>query len=164
MDVHEIRTLVAFNDWANGRFDDVLAGLTEEQLTCQLTSSFPSILETQAHIVGAEWLWLKRWQGNSPGSLPSWWPGAHLATLRQQLRLIEQERSTLLLSLDETALAAPLAYRNLAGKPFTRRLGDLIRHVVNHSTYHRGQLTTLLRQVGAEPPRTDLVTFLPEAR
>lgn len=101
---------------------------------------------------------------HGPDSLPAWWHGASLATLRRQFRIIERNRSALLLSLDDAALAAPLAYRNLSGKPFTRRLGDLVRHVVNHSTYHRGQLTTLLRQVGAEPPRTDFVTFLPEPR
>jgi uncharacterized damage-inducible protein DinB len=59
----------------------------------------------------------------------------------------------------EASLAAPLSYRNLKGEPATFPLGQLMLHAVNHSTYHRGQITTLLRQLGAQPVSTDLVLY-----
>jgi len=66
MDVNDIRSLYAYNDWANQRMFAALEKLTEEQLMATRVSSFPSIWESAFHIVAAEWIWLKRWQGLSP--------------------------------------------------------------------------------------------------
>src|SRR5579884_3406446 len=66
MDVNDIRTLYAYNRWANQRMFAELAKLSEEELTATRESSFPSIWESAFHIVGAEWIWLNRWKGISP--------------------------------------------------------------------------------------------------
>ena len=62
-------------------------------------------------------------------------------------------------SLSDDALARPVPYTLLNGTRGEQTLGDLLTHVVNHSTYHRGQVATMLRQVGAAPPATDFLVF-----
>jgi uncharacterized damage-inducible protein DinB len=152
------RRLYAYCDWANERFLDSIRGLDEEQFTRQVTSSFSSVRDTLAHVVFAEWLWLHRWQGKSPAALPDWATQAPFEVLEKTLREVSEERNRFLDNLTDD-LERSLDYSNLAGERFRRRMDDLLTHVANHSTYHRGQLVTLLRQVGATPPGTDFTTF-----
>lgn len=161
-EAQEIRTLFEYDRWANARFAEVLATLGDDRLTTRLESSFPSILGTFGHIVAAEWVWLRRWKGESPTAFPEWLTSPRLEGLRAKLAEVEAERDALLSSLDDEGLLRTVDYKTLAGDSFSNRLADLCRHVVNHSSYHRGQLTTLLRQVGATPPATDFIVFLRE--
>lgn len=108
-------------------------------------------------MVFAEWLWLRRWKGENPNGRPEWTKEPSLEVLETRLGDIERERTELLATLTDDDLQRDLAYRNMAGDPFANTLGDLMTHVANHATYHRGQLTTMLRQVGATPPATDFV-------
>lgn len=161
-DAQEILALFEYNQWANARFAEVLATLGDDQLTAHLESSFPSILATFGHIVGAEWVWLRRWQGVNPTTFPEWLTKPRLDELRARLAEVESERAKLLSSLDVEGFQKGVDYTTFNGTAYRNRLADLCRHVVNHSSYHRGQLTTLLRQVGAAPPATDLIVFLRE--
>jgi uncharacterized damage-inducible protein DinB len=163
MTVEEIRSLYAYNRWANARLIEVIAGLPAERLTAEIPSSFPSILGTLAHIAAAEWVWLRRWKGENPTAFPDWLAAPSLPGVREKLAEIEAERASFVGSLSDADLERPLDYRTLAGDPFRNRLADLLVHVVNHSSYHRGQLTTMLRQVGATPVATDFVLFKREA-
>lgn len=162
MSASEIRTLFEYNRWANARFVEVIATLGDDQLTASVESSFPSILGTLGHVVAAEWGWLRRWKGENPTAFPDWLKAPTLDGLRARLAEVEAEREDFLAPLDDEALSRPLDYRTLNGSPGRNRLVDLCRHVVNHSSYHRGQLTTLLRQVGAAPVSTDFIVFLRE--
>jgi uncharacterized damage-inducible protein DinB len=161
MTTDEIRSLYAYNRWANARFLAVIEGLPDEGLIAPIPSSFPSILGTFAHIVAAEWVWLRRWLGENPTGFPDWLTEPSLARLREKLAEVEAERDAFLGTRGDADLDRPLDYRTLDGTPHRDRLGDLLRHVVNHSSYHRGQLTTLLRQVGAKLGR-DRPDRLPE--
>jgi uncharacterized damage-inducible protein DinB len=154
-----IQHFYAFNEWANGRYFTAAAELSDEAFTRSIPSSFPSIRETLAHIVSAEWIWLQRWLGESPAAQPAWMPGASLGTLRRELDDVEASRKQFLGGLDATRVGQTVSFRFLSGKPGEASLIALLMHVVNHSTYHRGQLATLFRQVGAVPPGTDLVLF-----
>lgn len=159
MNIEEIRGLYDYTDWANDRMVEAIRALTEEQYTREITSSFPSIRATLGHVAGAEWIWLQRWKGTSPAAQPAWAVDAPVNRLADQLRTVASERRTFLRSADDSALQQPLTYRNLKGDPFTNRLIDVLLHVANHSTHHRGQLTTMVRQAGAVPPATDLIVF-----
>jgi len=159
MTVEEIRSLYAYNRWANARLLEVIAGLPEDRLTAAIPSSFPSILGTLAHIVAAEWVWLRRWRGENPTAFPDWLSAPSLGPVREKLAEVEVERAAFVASLSDQDLERPLDYETLAGDPFRNRLADLLVHVVNHSSYHRGQLTTMLRQVGATPVATDYVLY-----
>ncbi|HVG25687.1 MAG TPA: DinB family protein, partial [Thermoanaerobaculia bacterium] len=134
-----------------------LRGLTDEQFRRAIPSSFPSIRETLEHVIQAEWIWLRRWKGESPTSLPEWADLPTLHAAEVQLRAIERERRALLDALTSDALQGEVAYRSFKGDPFVTRLDHQMQHVANHSSYHRGQLTTMIRQVGRTPPTTDLI-------
>jgi uncharacterized damage-inducible protein DinB len=157
MNSADMRRLYAYTDWANERMLAAIDGLSEEQRTRTIPSSFPSILETLHHIAFAEWLWLRRWQGESPMALPG---GASLGELRDRLRAVADERRAYLDALADDAMAGQISYRSIKGDPFTMNLGDVLVHCANHSTYHRGQLVTMLRQVGVKPPGTDYTEFV----
>jgi len=159
MEIRQMQSHFAYDEWANAGYFDAVAGLTEDQFTRELTSSFPSIRDTLAHIVASEWVWLRRWEGESPEARPEWEPRATLGELRRELSQVETGRSVFLSSLMDEDLDGSITYRDLKGQQWTNRLADLCLHVVNHSSYHRGQLATLMRQVGATPPATDLVVF-----
>lgn len=163
MNVHDVRSLFEYNRWANARFQSAIERLSNHQLTAPIPSSFPSILATFAHIVAAEWVWLQRWQGQSPGSFPEWLTVPSLGLIRGKLAEVESERASFLASLQEDDLQRMIDYKTLSGAPHRNRLADQCVHVVNHSSYHRGQLTTMFRQVGAEPVATDLILFKREA-
>ena len=159
MKLADLRTLFDYDEWANDRVLRCAAGLGEDQFGRRLEGSFPSIRETLAHIVVVEWVWLQRWRGQSPRSTPDWAATPTAQGLRDQLRLIEAERASFLATLADSDLPRPVSYVNVKGEPHTYALGDLLIHLVNHSTYHRGQAANMLRQVGATPPATDLLVF-----
>ncbi len=161
--LEEIRDLFVYSRWANGRLLDVVAELTPEQFHRDLGSSFPSVQTTLAHMLGVDWLWLQRWGGVSPAGLPAEWDLSTFTTLRMQWRSVEEERTAFLARLTEADLASTIAYRNVAGEAFEALLWQLLRHVANHSTFHRGQVVTMLRQLGvSRVPATDLSIFYRE--
>lgn len=155
----EIRDLYAYNRWANRRILKASAQLDDEEFNRNLNSSFPSIGQTLAHVVAADWLWLSRWRGKSPPDLPDSWDLSSLPKIRREWGAIEDDRSTFLAGLSAEDLMEDLSYKNTSGLEHRAPLWQLLRHVVNHSTYHRGQLTTMIRQLGREPISTDLVLF-----
>ena len=164
MTVTEARELFAFDSWATRRMFNAAATLTEAELRKTALSSFPSALATLAHIVAGDWIWLRRWKGENPTAMPVWVSAPGFADLRATLDALEAERTEFLETLVDADLERTVEFRFLNGTPGSHPLGKLMRHVVNHSTYHRGQLVTLLRQLGAVPPGTDFTTFLSEGR
>ncbi|HSJ13022.1 MAG TPA: DinB family protein [Longimicrobiales bacterium] len=157
--VEELRELYGFNRWANERLLEAVVTLTEAQLERDLGSSFPSIRDTLVHIMSAEWVWLQRWRGASPDAMPAEWTSLALPGIRDAWGALDQDLQAFLSGLQDSDLDRVISYRNLAGEPFASGLGRMLRHVVNHSTYHRGQVTTMLRQLGAAAPATDLIVY-----
>ena len=155
----EIRTLFAYNRWASIQFLAAASHLTDEELGRDMKSSFPTVADTLIHLLGAEWVWLERWLGRSPTGFPEASALSSVAAVRTRWDALWHEQKAFLGGLSDADLARPMTYRNLAGSEFTQPLGELLRHVVNHATYHRGQLTTLLRQLGHGAPSTDLVAY-----
>ena len=181
MNISDIQTFYAYNRWANERMFAALAKLSEQQFKEPVQSSFPSIRDTVFHIVAGEWLWLKRWQGTSPRSTlpdpdlsPATWstlsPGGipsikELATppaLKSFADSVEKERRDFLLCLSENVLQAPLRFNDMAGTPCAEPLVQLMQHLVNHGTYHRGQVITMQRQIGVDTVALDMLYFFRE--
>jgi uncharacterized damage-inducible protein DinB len=163
MTTAEARQLFGYGSWATALMFSAAEALTQEQLEAPVASSFPSINATLAHVIGAEWIWLRRWLGESPASMPAWTTTpSTLAELKAHLEAVQAERTSLLARLSDADLEGVVTYRSTDGKAFSHPLGELMRHVVNHSTYHRGQLATLLRQLGHTPPSTDFIRYLRE--
>ncbi len=154
----ELNQLIAYTDWANGAILDATAALDDEQFTRDLRSSFPSVRDTLVHIAGSDWIWLRRWHGESPVAPPDWRTATH-ADVRALWARVMGERRDFLASLDDAAVQRRVPYRRLDGSEHESRLSELLLHVVNHSTYHRGQITTMLRQLGAPAVATDLTRW-----
>lgn len=159
MDVQDFKLLYDYNSWANHRTVDSCANLTVVQFTRDLGSSFCSVRDTLAHIYGAEWLWLQRWNGRVPESLPSAAQFSDLDSLRVSWSELENNLHTFLSLLTSSELERIIKYKNTQGVPFEGPLWPMLQHVVNHGSYHRGQIATLLRQLGAKPVATDLIAF-----
>lgn len=157
--IEHVHDLYAYNAWANDRILDAVEALDAEAFTRDLGGSFGSIRGTLVHLVSAEWVWLERWKGRSPSGLDTGWTLETVADLRGRLADVERERSVFLARLDDGALEAPLEYQNTRGEPFRSPLWRLLRHVVNHGTWHRGQISLQLRLLGRPGVSTDMVLF-----
>ncbi|MGQ0642603.1 MAG: DinB family protein [Gemmatimonadaceae bacterium] len=155
----EIHELYAYNRWANQRLLDSSASLSSEQLLKDRGVSFGSIFETLKHIAWGEWLWLARWREQpAGGSNPLGYPS--LTTLRDRWSEIERAQQVFIANLAAADLERLVSYENPPGTHWTYSLQHMLQHVVNHSTYHRGQVAGMLRQVGAIPPATDLLVYM----
>jgi uncharacterized damage-inducible protein DinB len=130
-----------------------------EEFTKEIGGSFLSLRGTLAHLYGAEWVWLERWRGTSPSSLPSALDLPDVETIRSRWQKVEQGQRDFLEGLDPEGLGEPLTYTNFQGETWTYSLWKILAHVVNHSSYHRGQVATLLRQLGKAPLSTDLLLY-----
>ncbi|MGH7360663.1 MAG: DinB family protein, partial [Candidatus Methylomirabilales bacterium] len=120
---------------------------------------FGSLEATVVHIRGAEELYLKRWRGESPTALVSPDNFASFAALRRRWDELEAELQRFLAALTEDAVLRVVRYRDTRGNAYATPLWQMMQHVVNHSTYHRGQVATLLRQLGARAVATDLISY-----
>ena len=160
MDTTHIHELYDYDRWANARVLSAAARLSDADFVKDLGASFPSVRDTLVHILGVEWVWLRRWRGTSPRALLFAGESPALPEMGSRWSEFEADQRAFLAEVTDAALAKPLSYHNLKGEQHEYPLGHLMVHVVNHSTYHRGQVITLLRQLKAEVASTDYVLFL----
>lgn len=151
-----------FNRWATERMFEFVAPLSSEELDRDVGSSYPSIRGTLVHMLAAEWIWLRRWKGESPVAMPAGWDGLDLDGIRSAWADVETERAAWLETLAPDDLDRTISYRNIRGDAFMKPVWQMLRHVVNHSSYHRGQITTMVRQLGAGAVGTDMILFFDE--
>lgn len=151
--------LFDYCEWANHRFLDAVAPLDAEAFARDLSGSHGGIRGTLVHAYGAEWVWHRRFRGESPPALPGEDQITSAAVLRERWSALEAERRVWLAWLPEDAGARVVEYRTFKGDAFSGRLLPLVQHVANHGSYHRGQVAVFLRQLGLKPPTTDLVLF-----
>ena len=162
MSPEEIQLLYDYNSWANHRSMAAAEKLTNAHFAKPLSSSFSSVRDTLAHIFGAEWIWLERFQGRSPSGLPDVKQFEDLASLRETWMQQESHLLAFVRGLTQSDLDREMEYKTLKFGVYRNPLWQSMQHVVNHGTYHRGQVTTMLRQLGAEPILTDLMHFYRE--
>ena len=158
-----LQRLVDYNYWARDRIFDAVATLTTEQYSRPMGNSFSSIRETLVHVYSADWVWLSRWHGVSPtaGLSADQWPD--LASLVTSWRDLETKVRAVVEGVTDAGVDKVIDYKLLSGQPGQSPFSGMVQHVVNHGTYHRGQVTTMLRQMGlAAPKSTDLITFIRE--
>lgn len=163
MTPQELRTLVDYHYWALDRLLAAVERLTPDQFTRDLGNSFPSVRDTLAHLQGAEWIWISRFHGETPSAGLPLDRFADVAAARAAWRDTERDLRALVERLDDDGTAQSLAYRLLNGTTGVSRVDETVLHLVNHGTYHRGQVTTLLRQLGAPAPASmDFIAFCRE--
>ena len=163
MSPSEIQQLFDYNAWANRRVLAAAEKLTPAQFTQTIPSSFSSVRDTLAHIYAAETIWLERFQGGAPAAFPATDQFSSVAILRDKWLELEQRVLTFARGVTQSDLDRTMEHKAItAGGVFRNKLWESMLHFVNHGTYHRGQVTTMLRQLGAETVSTDLIRFFRE--
>jgi uncharacterized damage-inducible protein DinB len=159
MDLNDVKNLFDYNRWANAVTLDAIAPLSQEQFISEITSSYRSLRDTMTHILSSEWVWLMRCLGESPKQLldPAIFPD--LKSLRAKWDEVNQEWDDYIKNLPEESLRNVIGYTNFRGEHWKYPLSQILQHNVYHSTYHRGQVTTLLRMLGAKPVMTDYLVY-----
>lgn len=150
-----------YNLWANTSLAEVLNTLPEDQFITEQKSSFRTIKETVKHMYDAETIWFKRLNGVS---LTDWPSKGIKCTGTEAVRMLLDASlglEKLAGGMDESQLASKCSYLSLDGKESEMNVYDILQHCFNHSTFHRGQLVTMLRFCGAEKlPSTDYITYI----
>jgi len=160
MRLEDLRSLLEYHYWARDRMLAALDALAPELYARDLGSSFRSIRDTAVHIYAAEWAWYARWQGESPTALLQADTFADVGSLRRTWVEHEAKMRAFLEESGDRGLDRVIEYKLLSGDPGASPFWQMLQHVVNHASYHRGQITTMLRQVGASPAKPmDLIAF-----
>jgi uncharacterized damage-inducible protein DinB len=162
MNPAEMLTLYEYNAWANRRALQAASALPKEQFVKPLGSSFSSVKDTLAHIYGAEWIWLERFEGRSPSSFPDMTEFDEIEKLKTRWLEFEPRLLNFARGLTQDALDRVMEYKTMKFGVYRNPLWQSMQHVVNHGTYHRGQVTTMLRQLGGQPILTDLMHYYRE--
>jgi uncharacterized damage-inducible protein DinB len=169
----EIEKLFAYDRWANARTFAALNLLTDEQFTREINSGggFRSVRDVAVHIVASEWGWLtcwktppldesaldQMWDANDALFAPEQFGDARVLAARWQE--VESAVREFVEALDDASLARLQPHSNNV----QLSVAELLLHLTNHSTYHRGQMAILMRQLHAKPPATDYSRFLVES-
>ena len=159
MDSQEIRNLFDYMYWAHERMIRPVVDLSTEEFTRELGSSHSSLRDTLVHIMSVEWIWLSRWHGISPPALLDPTGFLDLDSVEKRWASLRHELQRFLGQIRDDNLNVPISYRSVRGEDLSLPLVCTLQHVVNHHTYHRGQVATLLRQLGREPVSTDMTLF-----
>ena len=155
-----LEELLDYHCWAQELTFDAVEALAPEQFTRDMGNSFGSVRDTLVHIHMAECIWYSRWQEESvPMPAASMFPD--LASIRGASRKHEARTRATLDRLGQDGINRAFDYTSkLDGNDHSTVFWRMFLHMINHSTYHRGQVTTMLRQLGAKPPQgTDLIQF-----
>jgi len=165
----DIALMYEYDRWANARVIDAAAALAPEQFTKDLGGSFSSVRDTLLHILAGEWIWLNLWKHPSPDAeflvnlrtrresvfAPTGFPD--ISSVESKWAEIERDQTDFLSGLTDADLEKMFPSRG--GE---LRLVRLMQHLANHSTYHRGQISLMMRQLQAKPAPTDFHLFLTE--
>jgi uncharacterized damage-inducible protein DinB len=162
---HILVDYARYNLWANDRLINLFRTTKDELIEQTIISSFPSVRQTVLHIWDAESLWLDRLNDSSPTAFPSTtFSGSNIEAFNNVMA-----SSTALLQFVENRPAPFFRERKkimtLKGGEYNELVTDMIHHCLNHSTFHRGQLVTMCRQLGiTHIPATDFIFYKREMR
>lgn len=159
LDKSDAARLFDYTVWANHKVMRAAATLSVDDFKRDLKASHGGVRGTLVHAMSAEWVWLERWKGLAPPRLFDEGEFPDIVAVSDRWSVIEGHRTSWLAGLRPEAIQESLRYRNFQGQEFEAPLWTLVQHVANHSTYHRGQVVTLLRQLGAKAVSTDVVAW-----
>lgn len=147
-----------YSAWASQRLLDAAAELTEDELNRDFGTSEHSVLGTLVHVFAADRVWLYRLAGGeNPGFVSD--ADRSFAVLENDWPAIHERWRIWAAELTDEAALAPLEYRDMKGNPYCQPVWQLVFHVVNHGTHHRGQVSGFLRAMGKTPPPVDLIHY-----
>jgi uncharacterized damage-inducible protein DinB len=159
----EMQELYHYNSWAHRRLFNVIAPLPVDLYMQKDGTSHGSLHGTITHTVGAEEIWFKRWTGRPVTGICKPEEFADFAAIRDHWESIDKKINEFCASLvTEESLRTDIAYYDLKGNKYSQPLVQLMQHLVNHSSYHRGQMAVHLRLFSVVPASTDMVVYFRE--
>lgn len=154
-----LQQYAAYNLWANKLLTDDVNQLSEEQITKEIVSSFPSIYKTFKHMMEVENVWWERLKLAEHTTLPGWFSG-NFDELSKKLLQSSQQWLDWVSNANEANINHVFAYQNTKKEQFKQPVYEVLLHLFNHETYHRGQIVTMLRQSGTNKILpTDFIAF-----
>lgn len=157
-----IKQVYDYTYWANHRYLAVAEGLTEEQLHRAQGHSWGDVHSVLVHMMSSETVWLKRWHHETPaGHLePKFFPT--LASLRERWAQVEQEMRDFIEGRSADGFLAPIQYTNFKGETFRVPLWQMLMHVANHETHHRGELAGMFALMNVPHPEEEVIQYFLE--
>ena len=153
-----VRLHLEYSAWASARLLDAAKSLTPAELNRDFGTADRSVLGTLVHTFGADRAWLARVRQQPPAHYLS--PEDYeFARLESAWPALHREWRQWAAGLTEEAVQSSVAYHDLKGNPWTTPLWQIVLHVVNHGTHHRGQVAGFLRGMGHTPPPLDLIAY-----
>ena len=154
-----LQLYASYNKWANEKLIARIQSLDDKILNQEFPSSFRSIPLTFLHMLDAEIIWWHRMHFNDP-VVPGTGPKDTTVDFKEALPRQNQQWKNWVIHADSKELTNILCYRNSKLEPFSQPVYEILLHVFNHGTYHRGQIVNLLHQLGVEKiPATDFIVF-----
>ena len=162
MNKQDMQLLFEYNSWANSRILQAASKVSQGQFTDPASFPHGGVRGTLTHILFAEWIWLKRWQGKSPstGLTPEDFPT--LKSLQTRWRQEEKELMEFVESVDDDKLNKVFYFNTTRGEARQNILWQAMVHLINHGTQHRSEAAALLTEMGDSPGDIDLIVFLRE--
>jgi uncharacterized damage-inducible protein DinB len=154
-----LSTHLAYTAWASSRLVEAAAGLSAEELTRDFGTADRSVLGTLVHVFAADRIWLARIEGNVPARFVDIERDMRLEALTGEWPLLHERWRLWAAGLTPESVAARIRYADLKGNPHETPLWQIVLHVVNHATHHRGQVSGFLRAMGHTPPPVDLIAY-----
>lgn len=155
-----LKQLAAYNIWANQKLTEILLSLPDEKLKQELPSSFKSLFATVLHMLDAESIWWQRMKLNERIVRPSENFNGTMKDVSLELLQQNNQWQDWINNASDMALEHVFQYYNLKKESFKQPVYQMLLHVLNHGTYHRGQLVNMLRQLGVEKiPQTDFIVW-----
>jgi len=153
-----LRMHLDYSAWASNRLMDAASKLSPDELGRDFQTADKTVRDTLAHIFGADRIWLARVQGTSPGPYLTDEDRDFPTLQREWPALLERWREFAAPLNDESVLAV-IPYKDLRGNAWQQSFWQIILHVVNHGTHHRGMVSGFLRSMGHTPPPLDLIAY-----
>lgn len=160
MDKQDIQLLYKYNQWANIKIMNAASSLTVEQFTAPSSFPYEGLRNTLTHAFSAQWVWLKRWEGDSPtnGWNPEDFP--NFESLKSRWAEEDENLMKFVASCSDEKLNQVVQYKSLNGEPFENVLWQMMAHVVNHGTQHRSEVAQMLTDINLSPGDIDMILFL----
>jgi uncharacterized damage-inducible protein DinB len=153
-----VQQLYDYNYWANKRYLSVAGTLTEEQLFHKQGHSWDSVHAVLVHMMSSERMWPMRWRGETGTFLdPKDFPT--VASIREYWVAVEKSMRAFIAEQTEQSLLGGITYINPKGETFTLPLWQMMVHVPNHNTHHRGELAAMLALMDIPHPEEEVVQY-----
>ena len=158
----EILILYRYNAWANARILNAVSQVSAEQFLAPASFSYGSLRETLVHILFAEWIWRRRWEGHSPTEWKTPKDFPTFEALQTHWNVEEKALMSFVENVSEAMLNNTIQYTTMGGKPYQNTLWHLMVHLVNHGTQHRSEAAAMLTDFSHSPGDIDFIVYLRE--